>query len=164
MKPDSRIAFAAAALLLAGTGGAALAHPHPDGEGEKVKSIVIVEDGRDGKRHAEGERVRRFEIIRDGEHHASGHGPRVRRFEALGHGALVDCDGGDKVVEESAGEDGKKTKVVICTRGDGPTAATAERIERALERIRGHEELSDEQKARIESALRSAMDRARTAR
>ena len=60
--------------------------------------------------------------------------------------------------------DGKKTKVVICTRGDRPTAATAERIEKALARIRNNDELSDEQKARIETALRSAMERARSAR
>jgi hypothetical protein len=82
----------------------------------------------------------------------------------LGHGALADCDGGEKIVDESAEDGDKKTKVVICTKGDRPTAATAERIEKALARIRDNDELSDEQKARIETALRSAMERARTAR
>jgi hypothetical protein len=157
---------AAAALLLAGAGGAAFAHPHPDGDGgeKRVKRFVIVEDGKGDGHHAKGKRVRRIEIIRDGEHHAGHDGPRVRRFEMRGHGALVDCEGGEKIVEEGAEEDGKKTKVVICTKGDRPTAATAERIEKALARIRANDELSDEQKARIETALRSAIDRARSTR
>ncbi|HET9639944.1 MAG TPA: hypothetical protein VFP12_12135 [Allosphingosinicella sp.] len=165
MRLDPRLGLAAAALLLAGAGGAALAHPHPDGDGgeKTVKRFVIIEDGKGDEHHAKGDHVRRVEIIRDGEHHAAGHGPRVRRFEMRGHGAPVDCDGGDRVVEENGEEDGKKTKVVICTKGR-PTAATAERIEKALARIRANDELSDEQKARIETALRSAMERARSAR
>jgi hypothetical protein len=164
MNLNPRLGLAAAALLLAGAGGAALAHPHPDGDdgGKKVERIVIVEDGSGGD-HAEGKQVRRVEIHRDGEPHAAGHGPRVRHFEMRGHGALVDCDGGDKVVGESGEKDGKKTKIVICARG-GPTAATAERIEQALARIRANDELSDEQKARIETALRSAVERARSTR
>jgi hypothetical protein len=164
MNLNPRLGLAAAALLIAGAGGAALAHPHPDGDGDKkVKRFVIVEDGKHGEHHAKGKRVRRVEIIRDGEHHA-GRGPRVRHFEMHGDGALVDCEGGEKVVEEGAERDGKKTKVVICTRGDRPTAATAERIEKALARIRANDELSDEQKARIETALRSAMERVRSTR
>lgn len=143
----------AAALLLAGAGGAALAHPHPDGDGDgkTVKRVVIIEDAKGGGDHAKGEHVRRVEIIRDGEHHSGG------------HGGLVDCAGGEKIVDESADDGDKKTKVVICTKGR-PTAATAERIEKALARIRSNDELSDEQKARIETALRSAMERARSAR
>jgi hypothetical protein len=160
---DSRLGLAAAALLLAGAGGAAFAHPHPDGDGKEVKRFVIIEDGKGDGDHGKGEQVRRVEIIRDGEHHAGGHGPRVHRFEMRGHGAVADCAGGEKVVDESADEGGKKTKVVICTKGR-PTAATAERIEEALARIRNSGELSDEQKARIETALRSAMDRARSTR
>jgi hypothetical protein len=163
MNLSPRLGLAAAALLLAGAGGAALAHPHPDGDGDQktVRRFVIVEDGKSGDHHGEGKRVRRVEIIRDGERHAAG--PRVRHFEMRGHGALVDCDGGDKIVDESAEEGDKKTKVVICTKS-GPTAATAERLEKALARIRANDELSDEQKARIETALRSAIDRARSAR
>lgn len=161
MTLNPSLGLAAAALLLAGAGGAALAHPHPDGDGKPVKRVIIIEDGKG--EHAKGEHVRRVEIIRDGEHHASGDGPRVRRFEMRGPDALVDCDGGDKVVDESDAQDGKKTKVVICNRG-APTAATAERIEEALARIRANDDLSDEQKARIETALRSAIDRARSTR
>ncbi|HEX8062655.1 MAG TPA: hypothetical protein VF535_05515, partial [Allosphingosinicella sp.] len=66
------------------------------------------------------------------------------------------------IVDES-GENGDKTKVFICTKGQ-PAADSAERIEKALARIRASDALSDEQKARIETALRSAMERARSAR
>ena len=80
-----------------------------------------------------------------------------------GIGRLADCDGGEKIVDEQAGDDDKKTKVIICRKG-ARTAAEAERLEEALARINDNDHLSDEQKARIETALRSAIDRARSAR
>jgi hypothetical protein len=138
------LSLAAAALLLAGAGGAALAHPHPDGDGDKVKRFVIIQDGKEGEHHASGDRVRLFDR------------------QALGR--LADCDGGEKIVDDSAGDDdGKTTKVIICRKG-APTGADAERLEDALARITDNDHLSDEQKARIETALRSAIDRARSAR
>jgi hypothetical protein len=145
MNLDSRHVLAAAALLLAGIGAAALAHPHPDGDGDgkQVKRFVIIQDGKGG------------------EHHASG--DRARHFDMRGIGRLADCDGGEKIVDEQSGDDDKKTKVIICRKG-APTAADAERLEEALARISANDHLSDEQKARIETALRSAMDRARSAR
>lgn len=145
MKLDPALGFAAAALLLAGAGGAALAHPHPEGEGDgkQVKRFVIIHDGKVGGGHASGDRVRRFEM----------HGP----------GRLADCDGGEKIVDEQSGGDDRKTKVIICRKG-APTAADAERLEEALARINDNDHLSDEQKSRIETALRSAIERARSAR
>ena len=133
----------AAALLLAGTGAAALAHPHPDGDGKSVERIIVVRDGK-----GEDEQ---------------GSPDRIRRFEMLGAGDLANCDGGEKLVDDQADESGKKTKVIICRKG-APTAADAERLEDALARITDNDHLSDEQKARIETALRSAIDRARSAR
>ena len=137
------LGLAAAALLLAGAGGAALAHPHPDGEGDKVKRFVIIQDGKDGESHASGD--------------------RVRLFDKNAMGRLADCDGGEKIVDEASDRDGRKTKVIICRKG-APTAADAEHLEDALARINDNNHLSDEQKARMESALRSAIDRARSAR
>lgn len=156
---------AAAALLLAGAAGAAFAHPHPEGDGDedgkRVERVVVIGDGHDGKRGKH--EVRRFRIHRvDGGHHGKPGGPRVRRFEMHGD-ALGHCDGGRKIVDESSGDGDKKTKVVICTKGE-PTAAHAERLEKALERINANNELSAEQKARIATALKSAIDRARSAR
>ena len=141
LKP--RLGLAAATLFLAGAAGAALAHPHPDGDGKEVKRFVIIHDGKGG------------------EHQGSG--DRVRKFEMHGIGRLADCEGGEKIVDEQAGTDDKKTKVIICRKG-APTAAEAERLEEALARINDNDHLSDEQKARIETALRSAIDRARSAR
>ena len=156
---------AAAAVLAAGAAGAAFAHPHAegDGDGKKTERIVIIRDVAEHQAKGKGERVRRFEIIRPGEHHARAAGHRIRRFDMRGHGALVDCLDGEKVVDESSGDGDKKTKVILCTRGK-PIAATAQGLEAALARINSNDELSDEQKARITTALRSAIDRARGAR
>ena len=156
---------AAASLLLAGAAGAAFAHPHPDGEGDgkKVERIVVVRDGAHGEHHGKPgkHKVRRFEIIGADGHGKPG-GPRLRRFEM--HGDVpAHCKDGEKIVEESADSDGKKTKVILCTKGE-PSAAAAERLEEALARINDHDELSAEQKARITTALKSAIDRARSAR
>jgi hypothetical protein len=167
MNFDRKLGFAAAAVLVAGAAGAALAHPHPDGDGDgkKIERVIILGDGH-GDRHArgKGDRVRRVEIIREGgEHHAQGSGKRIRHFEMHGPGSLVGCEGGEKIVDETAGDGDRKTKVIICTRG-APSAATGKRLEEALARITANDELSEEQKARIETALRSAIDRARSAR
>lgn len=149
MSLDPRFGLAAAALLLAGTAGAALAHPHPDGDTErKVERIVVLPGGEDGDKA--GDAVRRIRIVRVGDHPA-------------GHGAVVECDGGEKIVDEDAGEDGRKSKIVLCAKSGAPTAMTAERLEQALARIQADDALSDAQKARIETALRSAMERTRTA-
>jgi hypothetical protein len=159
MNHNRNLTRAAAALLVAGAAGAAFAHPHPEGEGDgrKVERVIIMQDGH-GDHHAKGkgERVRRFELHRPG---ADGH---VRRLEIHG-GHLADCAGGEKIVDESSGDGDKKTKVIICTKG-APTAASAERLEEALARINRNDELSAEQKAKIATALRSAIDRARSAR
>jgi hypothetical protein len=153
---------AAAALLLAGAGGAAFAHPHPegDGDGKKVETFVVIRDGSGGEHHGKPGKheVHRFVVHRDG---APGE-PRVRTFEMHG-GDLAGCEGGEKIVDESADEGDKKTKVIICTRGQ-PSAAGAQRLEEALARINDNDELSAEQKARITTALQSAIDRARSAR
>jgi hypothetical protein len=156
---------AAAALLLAGAAGSAFAHPHPDadGDGKRVERVVVI-GGKGGEHHAgSGRHVRRVEIIdADGRRHDRPGGPRVRRFEMHGD-VLAHCDGAEKVVDETSGDGDKKTKMVICLK-DKPTAATAERLEEALARINSHDHLSAEAKARISTALKSAIDRARSAR
>ncbi|HEY0130559.1 MAG TPA: hypothetical protein VGB57_04070 [Allosphingosinicella sp.] len=144
MNPNFTLGIAAS-LLLAGASGAALAHPHPDGDGEKVKNVVIIHDGKRGE-------------------HLAGHsGERLRALAIHGKGGLVECNGGDKTVDEVTGDNGARTKVIICSHG-APTIADAERLEEALARISDNDHLNDEQKARIETALRSAIDRARSAR
>lgn len=161
-------AGAAAAVLLAGAAGAAFAHPHAEGEGEgkkKVERIVVIGDGTGGDHHGKPgkHKVRRVEIHgAGGDHHGKPGGHKLRRFEIHGDGA-AHCDGAEKIVDEVAAEGGRKTKVIVCAKG-APTAATAQHLEEALARITANDELSDEQKARISTALRSAIDRARSAR
>jgi hypothetical protein len=145
MRPNRSLGLAAASLLLAGAGGAAFAHPHPGGDGEKVKRFVIIHDGK-GAEHS-GVRA----------------GDRFRALAINGKDGLVECNGGEKIVDEVTGDDGDKTKVIFCSKG-APTVADAERLEEALARITEINQFSDEQKARIETALRSAIDRARSAR
>jgi hypothetical protein len=139
-----RAVVAAGALVLAGAAAAALAHPHPDGDGRKVARIVIIRDGAGGK------------------HEAGAGDRRVRRFERHG-GGLADCAGGEKIVDDNAGDGDRQTKVIICSKG-GNSARSAKHLEEALARITANDELSDEQKDRIATALRSAIDRARSAR
>jgi hypothetical protein len=146
MNLSPNLGFAAAALLIAGAGGTALAHPHAEGEsaGKKLERIVVIHEGKAGEHHA-------------------GAGERIRGLAIHGKDGLINCNGGEKLVDDVAEEGGKTTKVILCSKGPA-TAADAERLEQALARISETEHLTDEQRARIETALRSAIDRARSAR
>lgn len=145
MNLDPRIGLASAALLLASIGGSAFAHPHSDADGEKVKNFVILHEGKGIERPT------------------GAAGDRFRALTIHGKGGLIECNGGEKIVDEVASDDGEKTKVIICSHG-APAVANAEHLEQALARITDNDQLNDEQKARIETALRSAIDRARSAR
>lgn len=141
--PRNLILAAAAALLLGGAGGAALAHPLPEGEegGKKVERIVVIRDGAGGDHKGARHRVRTFDVR-----------------------SLADCEGGEKIVDETAGDGDKKTKVILCRKGAAISADRSKHLEEALARINAHDELSDEQKERISAALRSAIERSRGAR
>jgi hypothetical protein len=141
---DMKMLAIAAAVGLA-VAGAALAHPHPEGsDGEKVKKFVIITDHGEmkGKGHDGAKHVRTLRI--DGER-------------------LAGCLGGRTLVDETAGDDKNKTKVVICGK-DGDTRVDAERLEQALSRINSNEHISAEHKEKISSALREAIEKARSAR
>lgn len=139
---------AAAAALIAGgalVAAGAFAHPHPEGEADgKTKKVVIIERvGGDGKGHPKGE-------------------ARMHGFKIHG-GDLANCEGGEKLVDESAGDDKQKTKIIICNKGEANPAERAKRLEQALSRIESNEHLSAEHKAKIAASLRAAIDRARSA-
>lgn len=174
-----RAVAAGAAVLAAGLAGAAFAHPHEEGDkGEKATRMIVITERatHDGKEGAQGDKVRRFRIERDG-HGKPGEGTHVRTFHierdgkggpgvhafALGDGHALNCDEGDKLVDETAGDDKEKTKVVICSKGS-TSAQRAERLEQAISKINSNSEISAEHKARITTALRAAIDRARAAR
>ncbi|HEX2762520.1 MAG TPA: hypothetical protein VHM92_01575 [Allosphingosinicella sp.] len=157
-----RAAAAAGAIIAAGLAGAAFAHPEHEGDKDKkvTKMVVITEHVReDGKAEGKGERVRTFRIERDGKGATAD--ARIHAF-ALGDGPALKCDGGEKLVDETAGDDKDKTKIVICSKGATP-AQSAERLEQAIAKIQENDEISAEHKAKITAALRAAIDRARAA-
>ncbi len=103
---------------------------HAGGPGE-VRTFTLhrmdMADCRGGNRtvresNDNGQRTKVIICRRDGQHAGarSEGGPRVRAF-AMNGGELADCAGGDRTVRESS-EDGRRTKVIICRRGDGPHA------------------------------------------
>ena len=136
----------AAATVAAAVAGAALAHPHPEGaaDGKKVEKFIMITEHADhkGKGPDGAARVRTFHIDRD---------------------ALAKCDGARKLIDESAGDEKEKTKVVICSK-DGGSKLDAEHLEQALSRINSNEHISAEHKEKIAAALREAIEKARSAR
>jgi hypothetical protein len=76
---------------------------------------------------------------------------------------FADC-AGDRNEIRTADRDGKKAKVVLCSRGDVSAAERAKRLEHALARINARDELSPETKARITTALRDAIERLNSGR
>jgi hypothetical protein len=130
------------ASLLVGGSAAALAHDPEPGQEQKRK-IVIVD-----------------------EHHVvDGKEVKIDR-----HGSamvIADCGGARTLFSDSGDEkaaDGKrqKTKIMICSRGDGSAEERAKRLEHALARINSNDDLSAETKTRITTALREAITRLNT--
>jgi hypothetical protein len=112
----------------------AAAHPHPEGDGKKVDRMVILEN----KHHGEaGKRVRAFHLDR----------------------ADMECEGEATKIDETS--DKERTKIFLCHDGKGSRAEQAERLEKALARIRSEDHLSAEHKAKVETAIQEAIGRLR---
>ena len=112
MGTNLRLGAAIGALALAGLALASpgLAHdPDGKGDGKRVEKVIIIGDPGNGDHGGD----------REG---APGDG-RVRTF-TLHRMDMADCRGGDRTVRES-NENGRRTKVIICRRGDGPHAGAA---------------------------------------
>jgi hypothetical protein len=144
MKNGNGLKLALASLLVAGS-GAAFAQDTETGKVQQRKVIIVEEHhDADGKDHARMQ------------HHGT----------AM---AIADC-GADKTLFSDAGEEQagegktKKTKILICSRGDASAEERAKRLERALARISADEDLSPETKTRITTALRDAIARVNTAK
>jgi len=70
-----------------------------------------------------------------------------------GHDLDANCNGG-QVSDVQEGDANNRTRVVVCSRGDGATPAQrAEHLQHARDRLAQDSELSAEQKARITAAL-----------
>jgi hypothetical protein len=103
------------------------------------------------------EHVERFVVVTDHKGNSEAGAPRVEAF-ALADGA-ASCSGSrDEVSQQS--EDGKqKTRIVLCSTGEMSAADRAERLQHAIARVEANQELSAEQKEKVVTALREAIER-----
>jgi hypothetical protein len=143
---SNKLILALAAAGAAGLGFATVgvAHPHPDGQSRKV--IVLTDHETKGEHRRDGKhRIRTF-----------------RHHRGPGHGAsLVHCEGERREIGGGESEDGKKTRIILCSKG-GDSAAQAEKLERALERVQANDHLEGEHKEKVVAALREALERLRS--
>lgn len=165
------IGGSAAILMLGGlslaVGSPGLAHPQAEQPGggeaaparERREERVIVRtirpdgDGPHGGHSAHsgpGDHQRVIVMDHRGDGHPGQH--RVRVIGPDGEVSVPDCNGGQATnVDETSG--GQRTRVVLCTRGNGTPAERAERLQRARDRLAQDSELSQAQRDRVTAAL-----------
>ena len=161
-RKDRRRAWAGAAVT-AGLVAASMAFGAPGlaqdkGEQKQERRIIIMEH-RDGAPKAEGaeRRERReFTLRRDGEGNVTRHvlDPEVEaRIER--------CRQGGDSFNVDEGEGDQRTRILLCTQGEGSAANRVEALERARERIAANDDLAAETKQRILAQVDQAIARAR---
>lgn len=132
---------AAALLVLAGVsvtvGSPGVAHPHPEGEGKGSQRIIIMEH-KAGEGRSENHRTHRFEL---------------RRGENGEIVAPEGCDDGQELANVDEQSGGERTRVILCSRGEGSSAERLERLQRVRERLAEDSHLSAEQRTRVTGAL-----------
>jgi beta-lactamase regulating signal transducer with metallopeptidase domain len=108
-------------------------HAAHSGPGDHQRVIVMTH-------HGEG----------DGDAHPGQH--RVRVIGPDGELSAPECNDGQATnVDETTG--GQRTRIVLCTRGNGTPAERAERMQRARDRLASDSELSQAQRDRVTAAL-----------
>jgi len=130
------VAMLIGAGMTLGTPG--LAHPHPEGDGGTKTERIIIRTHKGG-----GETADRAH---------SEHRVHVRRMGADGEIVVPDCEGGERT-DVNGGDEGERTRIVLCSRGDASPAERAERLRRSRDRLAQDSELSAEQRARVTAAL-----------
>jgi hypothetical protein len=167
----------AAIVLLGGlslaVGSPGLAHPHPEAEQpgqsaaapgrERREERVIVRTIRDhgdaAGQHGDhaapsgpDDHQRMIVMTHRGDGHPGPGQHRVRVIGPDGEASVPECNDGQATnVDETTG--GQRTRVVLCTRGNGTPAERAERLQRARDRLASDSELSQEQRDRVTAAL-----------
>ena len=137
--------LAGAALTLGGPGAA---HPHAEGEEkERRHRVVVVEKHGEHAEHRDGA-VRTF---------------RMRRGEGGDAEHLEGCGEATEVFNDSSEEGERRSRMIICARGDVTPAARLEMLENARSRLAEDSHLSEEQRARVSAALDREIARLRTA-
>jgi hypothetical protein len=129
--------LAAATLVAIAIAVPATAHPHPEGA-EKIERVIVMTGDRDSTK---GD-VRSF---------------RIHRGE--GGVALSDCDGDKTEIEEGAGKE--KTRIFFCGKPSLTSEERARKLEEVRSRLAKNDRLSGEHRARVDAALKEAIERAR---
>lgn len=142
MKVNAMIGSAALMALALAAVGIGFADPlaAQDKAEQKKERFVIVHGGKEGAPLKDGDRVR---VISGDDVHV-----------------LRDCGDGERT-ENVSEDDGKKTRVIICRKGDVNSGEHAARMAEVLERIASNEKLSPEQRVRVTQALEQALERMR---
>lgn len=135
------LAGIAVVVALTGTGAmlgsAGVAHPHPEeGKQERRERIVIMDRHGEGREH-EDRFERRVEVRR---------GPN-------GEMLPPDCPEGARRTDVDEGGGDRRTRIVLCSRGNASPGQHAEHLQRARDRLARSDDLSAETRARILAQL-----------
>lgn len=129
----------AAAVMLAGAGAmlgsAGVAHPHPESGKQEHRERIIIMD-------------------RQGEGAQAGHGEHRVEIRRGPNGEIVEpsCGDGERTnLEDRAGD--RRTRIVLCSRGNASAAQRVEHLQRARDRLAQSSELSTETRSRITAQL-----------
>lgn len=143
----------AAASLLAGAPVHAQEKAQPK---QERHSIIIMERG-EGEPPAAGATERRELRIRrnsDGTTTTEGLDPETAS-------RITGCLDGNQALNVNEEASGQRTRVVVCTRGEGGGANAVEALQRTRERIAADSEMSAESKQRVLAEIDRAIARAR---
>lgn len=147
-----------ATSLIVGTPG--IAQPSGAGaEKQERRERIIIMDRHDGPAAGSGAATterRQMRIRRgpDGRVTTEGLDPEIARH-------IEDCRDENRLVNVDEGEGDRRTRVMVCTRGEGSGTNQVEALQRARERIAQGGELSAETRQRVLSEIDQAIARAR---
>lgn len=125
----------AAVAMLTGValtfGGTGLAHPHPESEGKDTRIERVVVMKHDGD-HKAGDRTE--------------HRDHVIRMRRGTNGAIElpeNCNEGDRIADVNEGSGDRRTRILLCSRGEADGATRLERLRRVRERMASNEHLGE---------------------
>ena len=134
----------AAVTILIGAGAtlgsAGIVHPHPENGKQEHRERIIIMDRQGGEQGGHAGQSERRE-----------HRVEIRRGP---NGEIVEpnCGDGERTNVED-GTDGRRTRIVLCSRGNATPAQRAEHLQRARDRLAQDSELSAETRSRIAAQL-----------
>ncbi|WP_426266672.1 hypothetical protein [Sphingomonas sp. LHG3443-2] len=131
-----------------------------DKDKQERREIIVIRDGKETA--AAGTPERRIRIVDV----APGKGEERREVRILREPgapgtriAMLSCDDGAKVDSEATDKDGKKTRVMICTKGGSSNVSRVQQLRDAAKRIEGDTNLSPEARTRVVTAINEAISK-----